>query len=257
MHVMERDLINDRGKIGFFYGGSIAENREDWYSDIDLRIVVKDTLFETYRSNKKERGKSWGDVLFYEDIPWATHSVIHYKSFIKADVFYYTIHDLKPSIYLIDIKIVYDPKHVLCELKQLSHGIRYVLTIEEFEVWRGKVFAYIHEVYRRIMRNEYKYVFTMINGLSMLVANGWYMEKGIQPNTLGNWSKIEGQQSVLSEEQLSKLMCWDTCKRDDETIMKTMNSVIFEFKYVHTKLCAELGVTEDSQWIEEIFSYVK
>ncbi|MGG1443392.1 hypothetical protein ABE354_15305 [Brevibacillus laterosporus] len=78
------------------------------YSDIDLRIIVKDEFFEEYRANKKQRAKNWGNVLFYEDDPLANYSVAHFSSFIKVDSFYYQTEEMQPSIWLQNIRITHD-----------------------------------------------------------------------------------------------------------------------------------------------------
>lgn len=52
---IEHDLITDENVLSVFYGGSIGNGNTDIYSDIDLRIVVKDEVFERYRKNKRER----------------------------------------------------------------------------------------------------------------------------------------------------------------------------------------------------------
>lgn len=87
---IEQDLIKDENVLAIFYGGSIGNQNTDLYSDIDLRIVVKDEVFEEYRLNKKERAKNWGKVLYFEDFPWTNYSVAHYDNFIKVDTFYRT-----------------------------------------------------------------------------------------------------------------------------------------------------------------------
>ncbi|WP_260508141.1 hypothetical protein [Cytobacillus firmus] len=84
MHSIEKDLIHDQNVLSVFYGGSIEENYTDLFSDIDLRIVMNDKVFEEYRLNKKRRAKKWGDVLFFEDNPRASHTVAHYTNFIKV-----------------------------------------------------------------------------------------------------------------------------------------------------------------------------
>lgn len=38
--VIEESLLIDERIMGAFYGGSIAENQQDAYSDIDLRLLV-------------------------------------------------------------------------------------------------------------------------------------------------------------------------------------------------------------------------
>lgn len=82
------DLQNDKNVIAFFYGGSMARGDQDHYSDLDLRIVVEDHVFEEYRKRKTERAGNWGQVLFYEDFPRARHTVTHYYNFLKVDSFY-------------------------------------------------------------------------------------------------------------------------------------------------------------------------
>ncbi|MFP3340703.1 hypothetical protein R0J91_22200, partial [Micrococcus sp. SIMBA_131] len=39
---IERDLLTDENILAVFYGGSIGNQSSDMYSDIDLRVVVKD-----------------------------------------------------------------------------------------------------------------------------------------------------------------------------------------------------------------------
>ncbi|MCF6409390.1 nucleotidyltransferase domain-containing protein [Pseudalkalibacillus salsuginis] len=39
---IEEDLAKDKNVLGLFYGGSIGTDQTDPYSDIDLRVVIKD-----------------------------------------------------------------------------------------------------------------------------------------------------------------------------------------------------------------------
>lgn len=91
---IELDLTNYHNVLAIFYGGSIGNQNVDLYSDIDLRIVVRDEVFEEYRINKKQRANNWENVLFFEDFPWATQSIAHYNAFIKVDSFYYKNKDI-------------------------------------------------------------------------------------------------------------------------------------------------------------------
>jgi hypothetical protein len=97
LDAIEKDLLNDVNVLAVFYGGSLGNKNTDLYSDIDLRIIVKDELFEEYRLNKKQRAKNWGKVLFFEDFPWSTYSIAHYDTFIKVDTYYYNVKDVQPS----------------------------------------------------------------------------------------------------------------------------------------------------------------
>lgn len=117
---IEQDLLKDENVLAVFCGGSIGNRNTDLYSDIDLRIVVKEEVFEEYRLNKRERAKNWGKVLFFEDFPWATYSVAHYDNFIKVDTFYYRKEDIQPSVWLQNIRIVFDTTGFMEEILKKS-----------------------------------------------------------------------------------------------------------------------------------------
>ena len=251
MENIERDLSNDDQVLAVYYGGSIGNRNTDLYSDIDLRIVVNDDYFEEYRINKKQRAKKWGNVLFFEDFPWSTYSIAHYDTFIKVDTFYYRMTDIQPSIWLQNIKIVLDRTGIMKKTLQQSNALLYVPTIEEVETWRTKFFAYVHETYRRIMREEIYYSLQCVDYLRFSMVTAWYMEMGIQPNTFGDWAKIEGNRSKLKDWQLSLLKHWFS-NRDPSEIMHVIKSMIPEFKRVHKSLCKQIGLDEDSKWVDQV-----
>ena len=255
MNAIEEDLIHDENVLGVFYGGSISNQNTDLYSDIDLRIIVKDEMYEVYRLNKKQRARNWGNVLFFEDLPWATHSVAHYDNFIKVDTFYYRTKDVHPSVWLQNIKIVRDTNGIVRNVLEKSMDLSYRPNVQELEIWRTKFFAYVHEVYRRVMRKELYYALHCLDGLRLSMVTGWYMAAGIQPNAFGDWAKLEGSRSELSNMQLGLLKQWHS-SRDSDEIMITVNKIIPEFKTVHKTLCIVLGIEEKEEWIEEILNIV-
>ncbi|MDR7072398.1 aminoglycoside 6-adenylyltransferase [Fictibacillus barbaricus] len=248
---IHEDLTNDPQIIAYFYGGSLANNSTDCYSDIDLRIVINEDFYETYRKNKKERARKWGDVLFYEDYPNATHSVAHYKEFIKVDSFYYKPKDLYPSVYMKQAMIVFDRYGIVSDIMEKSQAIHYVLSVEEFEIWRGKYFAHMHEVYRRVMREELYYALSSLDKMRCSIAIGWDMEMDRVPNALGDWSKYEGKRTPLKSSQLSLLESWD-CTRNPHQIFHVLKSLNLEFKRVHKVLCEKLEINENTEWVDEI-----
>ncbi len=253
---IEEDLINDENILGVFYGGSIGNQNTDLYSDIDLRIVVKDEVYEVYRLNKKQRARKWGNVLFFEDVPWATHSVAHYDKFIKVDAFYYRIQDVQPSVWLQNIKIVRDTNGILRTVLEKSMDLSYSPNVQEFEIWRTKFFAYVHEAYRRAMRKELYYALNCLDSLRLSMVTGWYMAAGIQPNAFGDWAKLEGSRSELSDLQLGLLEQWQSSRNPNE-IMIAVNKIIPEFKKVHKRLCMALGLEDKEEWIEEIVNMAR
>ncbi|MER2111670.1 MAG: aminoglycoside 6-adenylyltransferase [Solibacillus isronensis] len=255
MEAIELDLINDENVLAVFYGGSIGNEETDLYSDIDLRIVVKDEVYEEYRLNKKQRASNWGNVLFFEDFHWANYSTAHYRSFIKVDSFYYKKVDMKPSIWTQKLKIVHDPTGLIHDVLTKSANLTYRPSIQEIEHWRTKFFAYLHEAYRRMMRKEVYYALHNIDNLRLSMITGWYMEAGIQPNTFGDWAKLEGDRSKLSNRQLSLLIQWQ-CSREQEEILNVIKNIIPEFIQIHKKLCEQYGVDENPEWVKEIIDLV-
>lgn len=253
---INRDLIQDENVLAVFYGGSMARGNHDRFSDLDLRIVVKDEVYEEYRKNKKERAKRWGDVLYYEDFPWAVHTVAHYKSFIKVDAFYYRKEDLKPSLYMKEeSQIEYDPYGIVTGVREQSEGLHYELSPGEFEIWRSKFFAHMHEVYRRMKRGELYYALHSLDMMRWSVAAGWEMANDRQPNAPGEWSKYEGERSPFNKNQQDLLAGWEA-GREPEDIYEVMKEIVPEFKLVHSRLCAKLGVEERTEWMDEIVGLV-
>lgn len=255
LNEIEKDLLNDKSIIAVFYGGSIGNQDTDVYSDIDLRIVVEDGVFEEYRLNKKKRAENWGSVLFFEDFSWANYSVAHYDNFVKVDSFYYRKEDIKPSVWLKNIDIVYDEAGLMDEIRKESMKLSYFPTVEEVEVWRTKFFAYCHEIYRRVNRKEIYYALSCLDNLRLSMVMAWYMEKELQPNGFGDWAKYEGERSKLDDWQIDCLESWDS-SRNPNDIMNVLRRIIPEFKKTHKKLCNKVGIEENSDWVEDIFRMI-
>jgi hypothetical protein len=136
-----------------------------------------------------------------------------------------------------------------------SMVLTYETTIQEFEIWRTKFFAYVHEAYRRVMRKEIYYALHCLDNLRLSMTTAWYMEAEIQPNAFGDWAKLEGIRSKLSDWQLSLLEQWHS-SREPEEIMKVIEKMVPEFKRVHKSFCDKLGLEEDPEWVNEILNMV-
>ncbi|WP_261129682.1 aminoglycoside 6-adenylyltransferase [Bacillus sp. Marseille-Q3570] len=253
---IEKDLQNDDNVIAFFYGGSIGNENMDYYSDIDLRVVVKPQVIKEYIRNKKKRPNKWGNVLFYEDInPFSNYTVVHYDCFVKVDSFYFKPDDIKPSVWLKNIKIVKDSNHMMASILGESTTLNYKPTFNEFELWRTKFLPYLHEAYRRAMRKEYYYALNCIDGLRLSMCTAWHMKAEIQPNAFGDWAKYEGVRSKLTDWQRSLLESWE-CGRSTEEIISVMRSIVHEFREVHRSLCNKLEVEEDPDWVKKAVDMV-
>ena len=255
MDVIEEDLLTDKNITGVFYGGSIGKGNTDLFSDIDIRIIVKDEAFEAYRLSKKERARRWGDVLFFEDYPWTAHTVAHFEAFVKVDAFYYKMKEVHPSVFLQDIKIIHDPSGCLTSVKEQSMQLTYKPGMEEMEAWSSKFLAYIHEAYRSLMRGEYYSALHYVDGLRHSVAMGWYMAAGYQPNAMGDWSKVEGDRSKLTDSQKSLLGQWNATAVPDE-IISVIKLMVPEYLGIHQSLCDLLAIDRQTERIEKILGMV-
>lgn len=171
-------------------------------------------------------------------------------------MFIYTFQNLHPSLWLQGIKMILaDPTGRMEEIREQSEQLVYRVTAEEVEKWRGKVFSYMHEVYRRVMREEYYYALGQMNNLRAFVVSGWNMEADRHSNDVWDWSKIEGARSPLVPWQMSMLRMWH-CGRDQDDIMKTLHSMVPEIKRLHAVLCAKTGIEERPERLEKVLEMV-
>ena len=159
-------------------------------------------------------------------------------------------------MWLKNIKIIHDTSELVNEVQKKSMSLSYKPQAQDIEIWRNKFFAYIHEAYRRAMRNEIYYALHCIDNLRLSMTTAWYMEEGIQPNTFGDWSKLEGERSCLSGWQLSLLASWH-CNREPKEILRVIKSVIPEFVNVHKSLCRKYDIEENPGWVNEILDMVR
>src|SRR5690606_35671372 len=150
----------------------------------------------------------------------------------------------------------HDTTGVVNDVLEKSMKLMYKPTIEEVEIWRTKFFAYAHEVYRRVMRNELYYALHCLDNMRLSMVTAWYMDAGIQPNSFGDGAKLEGNRSKLSELQLLLLEKWDS-SRDPTQITHVMQSMFPEIKRVHKSLCERLGIAENPERVDLVLRMVR
>lgn len=153
------------------------------------------------------------------------------------------------------MKVEYDPTGQLSKIGQASNEIIYQVSKEEVESWKGKVFSYFHEVYRRTQREEYYYALTMINNLRSFIVQGWNMEACRHSNAAWDWSKIEGERTELEDWQLSLLSSW-MCGRNQKEIMKTATSMVPELRRLHGVLSEKVGLGYSQEHFDKIINQV-
>jgi len=252
-----QDLKNDTDVLAIYLGGSLAKGNFDHYSDIDLHIIVTPEKKNSFIQEKRNRPKQWGEVLYYEDVsPKRPVIVVHYDCFVKVDTCYHEPNEIKKSIWMQGLKALYDPHDQLQEVIDQSNLLEYNLTMEEVELWRGKIFAYIHEAYRSLMRDEIYDAIYNLDKFRWMMARGWYMEKGIRvDSSWGVWSKLEGKRSDLEDWQLSMLYAWNSSLKQID-IIKTISSMIPEFLRLNQSLCKKTGLNENIEWCKKVIELV-
>ncbi|MCJ0921350.1 nucleotidyltransferase domain-containing protein [Mammaliicoccus sciuri] len=199
--MIEQFIYDNDEILAAYYGGSIARNDSDSYSDIDLRLVVNE---QTYKDKLlSEFTDSFENILFIED-KTNNFSVFHLDDLSKIDVFVFYKDELTPNIWLNNIDIIKDTDNFLSQIKSQSNK---TVTISSGRIAyiRNKYLAYLIETYKREKREEFYYVNYSINMMANIICYLWYLDIGVEPNSLGDWSKYQGIRSKLKPHKLDIL----------------------------------------------------
>lgn len=143
--MIEQFIFDNDEILAAYYGGSIARNDSDSYSDIDLRLVVNE---QTYKDKLLSKfTDSFENILFIED-KTNIFSVFHLDDLFKIDVFAFYKDELTPNIWLSNIDIIKDKDKFLSQIKRQSDK---TVTISPARIAyiRNKYLAYLIETYKR------------------------------------------------------------------------------------------------------------
>ena len=114
---IESYILYDDDILGAFYGGSIARNDSDKFSDIDLRIIIKANQKKC--KILKEFINLFDNILFVEN-QTNEFAIVHLENLLKIDVLIFYKQELMPSIWFNNILIVKDKDFFLSDLKKKS-----------------------------------------------------------------------------------------------------------------------------------------
>ncbi|RIM63166.1 nucleotidyltransferase domain-containing protein [Staphylococcus xylosus] len=198
-----KNYVNrNKSILAAFYGGSISRNDSDIYSDIDFRIVLNENIEKGFAL--KEFINIFQNKLFIEHQN-NDFAVFHLTDLMKVDVFVYYQKDIGSNIWLNDIKILKDYNGFLEALKNQSMNESVAINRKRLEVAQNKYLAYLLESYKREARTEYYYTYYAINMMTNILCYLWYLDINEEPNSIGDWSKYQGERSKLSINQLNIL----------------------------------------------------
>ena len=179
--VAERDRVLDRmvryfldrsGTKALFLSGSLAAGTADAWSDIDFRAVVTPEVYEGFLAGRESAPSAWGDLLFNQVRPGTSHSVSHFRPFLKVDTFYYRPDQLIPSPwYTLPTKVLFDPEGLVKRVIEESRGMAFVPAADTVERSIGFGLAAAHEVLRRARRGELCYAKQILDELRLAVVD--------------------------------------------------------------------------------------
>lgn len=256
-----RLVKEDEEILGCFFSGSIGTKTEDNYSDIDARIIVKDNI--NLKRKQVEIIRAIGKYLFIEKLEEKS-SIIHYDTFIKLDLFVYTVEDLTPSIWMKNIAIVKD-FGLLEDLSKKSQSLSYSITQKEFDELINNYYADYFELYRCWKREEYNYLDHLILSMKHCLVSMWYVSKGFAPNPAMDWAKYEGRKTKLTHLEANFILSYTPFELEQlEEFTKKMEILVFEaaekistynrlsfsqetFKKVHRRISFKLETPEDNK----------
>lgn len=199
--LIEQFIYNNDEILSAYYGGSIARSDSDSFSDIDLRLVVNE---QTYKDKiLSEFIESFENKLFIED-KTNNFTVFHLDDLFKIDVFAFYKNELTPNIWLNNLDIIKDKDNFLSQIKNESNKT-VTISPERIDYIRNKYLAYLIETYKREKREEFHYVNYSINMMANIICYLWYLDIGVEPNSLGDWSKYQGTRSKLNPHKLDIL----------------------------------------------------
>jgi len=235
----------DVSVLGIFLGGSIAAERADAFSDIDLRIVVESEQHSQCLEKRREIPAQWPGFLFNEWLPNAQHCVSHFRPFCKIDIFYYDAARLMPSPwYRLPIRILHDPTGIVAAMVEQSAGLKFVVEADEVDFSISKGLAAAHETYRRGERGELCYAHTLLDELRyhIMQADDWLHDRSPEATVLAKFEK-RASGTILASFATSYCQC------DGEAILAALGSLVSVYRNqvvaLHEKFHLSRPLTND------------
>lgn len=253
LDLIEGDLQHHSHVMAYFYE---LPKHSVSSGEIHLSVVLQPAFYDSFIHHQRSLVAHWGKVLFYEESYYTGQLVVHYESLVKLHLRLYEPKDIKPSIHYKEIEVAYDPYGLMNYVSELSESSAYKLNYETLDTWRNKFFASYYELYRSSKAGESYQMLHSLDVMRWLIATMWCIKNGKKPNAYLDWSRMEGQESVLSREEQEKLKQWQVDGTAKE-LKKTVDLILEEFKTLHTEVCIKLDIIEDEVFIERILTRIE
>ncbi len=164
LEIVVEFFSQQNGVVGVLLAGSIPNGSDDAYSDIDLRVFTTPESHTEFVERRFETPNKWGELLFNEWTDGTEVCVSHFRPFIKIDVFYWNIDEVKPSAWFnLPSSIVFDRDDTLKIFMARSANMEFGRPSNQ-EVSRitSKALACAHESLRRSRRGELYYAQSLL-----------------------------------------------------------------------------------------------
>jgi len=152
------------GVIGLLLVGSIPNGSADAYSDIDLRVFTTPESHVDFVKKRLEIPLQWGDLLFNEWTNGTDVCVSHFRPFLKVDVIYLNVDEVKPSSWFsLPSETLLDHDEVLMNFLARCAAAEFERpTNNEISRTTSKALACAHESLRRSRRGELFYAQSLL-----------------------------------------------------------------------------------------------
>ncbi len=145
--------------VGLVAGGSLAHGAADFYSDVDLYIVVQDEAFDEIFAERDAIVEAVGSPLFgfiVDPMPGgSTDHIVIYEGPVKFDFMYLKESDFTPALKWVGCAVLKDASCRVGAVVARSEGLaRPQPTTEELLDLNQKVWTWCWYVFGKIVRGE-------------------------------------------------------------------------------------------------------
>jgi len=206
-----------------FLKGSIADETNDEFSDVDLYFVVNEKKYDKVYQKRLKYLESYQNILYYKDVDFGNKQVVClYEDGIHIDLYFVKENNINCEG---NILVIYDPKKII------KTNISSPLTLQPNEV--GNIvdeFSYtMYEFYRAYKRKDYLFSFKLANALenSYLHLLRWYVEPNKSKIPLKGFMKNLPQDDLKIVMEVMKLLKYDTMLLAVKAITMYMYELVY------------------------------
>ncbi len=247
------DLLSHDYVMAYFYDSNLPKvlTTQDVFH---LYIVVQPTYFEDFIKAKQQLSQEMEDVLFIEGAYNESASVnVYLKSGMKLQVTCCRPHEIKQYVWNKKVYMGHDSYGLVEYLKKETQNLVFDLNSAEVVKWRTHILSTLFNLQQSIVNEKPYQAMRLVDDLRWYIAMGWLMDHGFAPIHDVEWSKLEGNTTLLTPNQVEQLVSWDVT-RNFPVIKVAVKSMVEEFKLTHRKLCHKVSLKDDISFVQEMLA---